>query len=86
MERVETATFNPGVENRSFNPFYRYRQSDSQKSCYEKRFGSNEEVIDKIEAYFEANDKSFSKKAIEMLKKRWNVCITLEGDYVDERS
>ena len=49
-----------------------------------KRFGSNKEAIAKTKAYFEAKDKSFYKKGIEMLEKRWNECITLEGDYVDE--
>ena len=49
-----------------------------------KRFGFNEEVISKTEAYFEAKDKSFYKKDIELLEKHWNQCITLEGDYVDE--
>ena len=49
-----------------------------------KRFGSNEEVIAETEAYFEAKDKSFYKKGIEILEKRWNECITLGGDYVDK--
>ena len=37
-----------------------------------KRFDSNEEVIAVTEAYFEAKDKSFYKKGIKMLEKRWN--------------
>ena len=49
-----------------------------------KKFGSNEEMITKIEAYFESKDKSFYKKGIEKLEDRWNECITLEGEYVDE--
>ena len=49
-----------------------------------KSFGSNEEVISETEAYFESKDKSFYKKRIELLEKRWNQCITPEGDYVDE--
>ena len=36
------------------------------------------------EAYFETKDKSFYKKGIKMLEKRWNECITLKEDYVDE--
>ena len=36
VERVETTIFNPRVESRCFNPLHSYRQSDSQKSCYEK--------------------------------------------------
>ena len=51
-----------------------------------KRFGSNEKVIAKTEVYFEPKDKSFYEKGIEMLEKRWNECITLEGDYVGESS
>ena len=46
-----------------------------------KRFDSNEEEIAETEAYFEAKDKLFYKKGIEMLEKRWNEYITLEGDF-----
>ena len=42
-----------------------------------KRFGSNEEVISESEAYFEAKYKSFNRKGMELLEKRWNQCITL---------
>ena len=41
-------------------------------------------VISETEAYFEAKDKSFYKKDTEVLEKRRNQCITLEGDYVDK--
>ena len=59
-------------------------QSDLKKMLQGKRFGSNEEVIAETEAYFEAEDKSFYKHGIEKLEKRWNDCIALEGDYIDE--
>ena len=36
------------------------------------------------EAYFEAKDKPLYKRGIELLEKRWNQCILLEKDYVDE--
>ena len=49
-----------------------------------KRFGSNEEVITETEAYFLTKDKSFDKKGIELLEKRWKQCIILEEDCVDE--
>ena len=49
-----------------------------------KRFGSNEEVIAKTEAYFENKYKLFYKKGIAKLEKRWNEYITLERIYVDE--
>ena len=37
-------------------------------------FGSNEEVISETEEYFEAKEKSFNKKDINLLEKRWNQC------------
>ena len=49
-----------------------------------KRFDANEKVISETEVYFEAIDKSFYKKGIELLEKRLKQCIILEGDYVDE--
>ena len=48
-----------------------------------KRFSSNEEVISETEAYFEAEEKSFYKKGIKLLEKRWKQCIILKRDYVD---
>ena len=50
----------------------------------EKRLYSKEEVITETNAYFEAKDKSFYKKGIEMSEKRWTDCIAFEGDYVEE--
>ena len=55
--------------------------SQTSKECPGER---DEEVISETEAYFVAKDKSFSTKGIELLEKRWNQCITREGDYVDE--
>ena len=58
--------------------------SDLKRMLKGKIFGSNEEVISENQAYFKAKDKSFYKKDIELLEKRWNQHITLEGKYVDE--
>ena len=58
--------------------------ADMKKMLQGKKFGSNEEVIAETETYFESKDKSFYIKGIEKLEKRWNECITLEGEYVDE--
>ena len=60
--------------------------ADLKRMLQGKRFGSNEEMIVETEAYLEAKGKSFHKKGIEMLEKRWNECITLEGVHVDESS
>lgn len=48
------------------------------------RFGSIEEVVAEIQAYFEAKDGQFYKNSIETLEKLCNDCITLKGDYVDK--
>ena len=53
--------------------------ADLKRMLQEKKFDSNENLISETEAYFEAEDKSFYKKGIELLEKRWNQCITLEG-------
>ena len=42
--------------------------ADFKRMLQGKRFGSNEEVISETEAYFEAKDKSFYKKGIELLE------------------
>ena len=58
--------------------------ADLKKILQGKRFGSNEEVVAETEVYFERKDESLYKKGIEKLEKRWNECITLEGNVVDE--
>ena len=58
--------------------------ADLKRMIQGKGFGSSEEVISETEAYSKAKDKSFYKKDIELLEKRWNQRISLEGDYVDE--
>ena len=57
-----------------------------EKILQGKRFGSNEEVIAEAKAYFEAKDKLFYKKSIEMSENHWNECFILERNYVDEWS
>ena len=58
--------------------------ADLKRMLQRKRFGSIEEVISETEVYFEAKDRLFYQKSIELLEKHWNQCISLEGDYVDE--
>ena len=60
--------------------------ADLKRMLQGKRVGSNKKVISEIEAYFEAKDKSFHKKGIELLEKRRNHCITLERDYIGEKN
>ena len=65
-------------------PSYYWLFANLKKMLQGKRFGSNEEVIAETQAYFEAKDKSFYKHGIEKLEKRWNDCIALEGNYINE--
>ena len=58
--------------------------ADLNKMLTGKKFISNEDAISGTEAYFEVKDKTFYNHGIEKLKKRWNDCIALEGDYIDE--
>ena len=58
--------------------------ADPEKMLLGKRFGSNEEVIAETETYFESKNELFYQKGVEKLEKRWNKCITLKGNYVDE--
>ncbi|KAJ0169391.1 hypothetical protein K1T71_014978 [Dendrolimus kikuchii] len=55
-----------------------YLFADLKKMLQRKRFYSNEEVIAETNAYFEANNKSFYKKGIQMLEKRWTDCMLLK--------
>ena len=57
-----------------------YLFTDLEKMLQGKRFSSDDEVIAATEAYFEAKDKSFYKKGIESLEKRWNDYIAIKGD------
>ena len=61
-----------------------YLFADLKKMLQGKRFSSDDEIIAATEAYFEAKDKLFYKKGIESLGKRWNDCIAMEADYLDE--
>ena len=58
--------------------------ADLKRMLQGKRTDSNEKVISETETYFEAKDKLFYKKGIELLEKCWNQYITLEGDYINE--
>ena len=56
--------------------------ADLKKMLAGKKFRTNEEGIAETEAYFEAKDKLFYKSGIEMLERRWNACVALDGDCV----
>lgn len=57
------------------------RRLKKKKHFKKKNFGSSEEAIAEIYAYFETEDKS---DGMEKLEKRWNERIALVWDYADE--
>ena len=48
-----------------------------------KRFSSNEEIIAATNEYFEGFDKHYFLKGIKTREYRYNKCIELKGDYVE---
>ena len=79
IELLSHPPYSPDLSPRDYWLF-----ADLKKMLQGKRFGSNEEVIAKTKTYFESKDGLFYKKGIEKFEKRWNECITLKGNYVDE--
>lgn len=49
-----------------------------------KIFESNEEVTINTDVSFAAKEKSFYRKAIEMLQKHWSDFMAPQGNYVNE--
>ncbi|GFX22612.1 hypothetical protein TNCV_2993471 [Trichonephila clavipes] len=49
-----------------------------------ERFDSNEEVIAKVEAYFESKDKLIYQKGIKKLEERWAECIIPEEEFLEK--
>ena len=57
------------------------------KECSrERNFAPMKKWLPKLKRILRPRNKSFDKKGIEMLEKRWKECITLEGHYVDKQS
>ena len=74
FELLPHPPYSPDLDPRDY-----YLFADLKKMLQGKRFYSNEEVITGTNAYFEAKDKSFYKKGIEMLEKRCTDCVAFEG-------
>ena len=70
--------------SRDLSPSNNWLFAEIKKMFQGKILGSNVEVISETDAYFEVKDKSFNKNGTELLEKRSNQYITLEGDYFDE--
>jgi histone-lysine N-methyltransferase SETMAR len=49
-----------------------------------QRFSSNQEAIAAVVGYFTCCTKNHYRDGIMVLEHRWNKCISLKGDYVEE--
>lgn len=62
-----------------------YLFPDMKKWMAGRRFYSNEEVIAETNAYFAELDQSYYSEGINKLEERWTKCISLKGDYVEDK-
>jgi histone-lysine N-methyltransferase SETMAR len=51
-----------------------------------QRFSSNQEAIAAVEGYFAHIMKNHYRDGIMALEHRWNKCISLKGDYVENKN
>lgn len=58
--------------------------SDLKKHLRGQRYGSDSEVIEVTNQYLEGKDKTFYKGGIDKLEQRWQKCIDLGGDYIED--
>lgn len=49
-----------------------------------RKFESNEDVIQKVNQYFESIEAIHFREGIAKLEKRWGKCVELRGDYVEK--
>jgi len=47
-------------------------------------FGCDQEVIDTINDWLELQDKQFFVDGVNWLAHRWEICVVLEGDYIEK--
>jgi histone-lysine N-methyltransferase SETMAR len=78
-ELLEHPPYSPDLAPSDFHLF-----PNLKKSLRGKRFSSNEEVIAAIEGYFEGLPENHFSTGIHELENRWNKCIELKGDYIEE--
>lgn len=50
----------------------------------ERKFGSIEEVIQEVNAYFEGLEETHFREGITNLEERWKMCIALQGAYIEK--
>jgi histone-lysine N-methyltransferase SETMAR len=49
-----------------------------------RRFDCREDVIQEVEAWFSSKTQAFYSEGLRRVKKRWEKCVRLHGDYVEK--
>jgi len=66
----------------AFSDYYLF--PNLKKFLAEKRFTSNDEAIAAVNGYFANLPESHFNDGIELLKKRWNKCFEVSGDFIEK--
>ncbi|KAJ7304231.1 hypothetical protein JRQ81_011768 [Phrynocephalus forsythii] len=57
---------------------------ERKKPLCGQRFDDREDVIFEVEQWFSSKSDDFYKEGLKQVKKRWQKCVTLQGDYVEK--
>lgn len=49
-----------------------------------RRFDDTDEVIQEVEQWFSTQSEEFYNEGMRSIKKRWEKCVSLDGDYVEK--
>ncbi|KAJ7324456.1 hypothetical protein JRQ81_017476 [Phrynocephalus forsythii] len=56
---------------------------EMKKPLHGQQFDDREDVIFKVEQWFSSKPEDFYKEGLKQVKKLWQKCVTLQGDYVE---
>lgn len=57
---------------------------EMKKPLRGRRFDDREDAIFEVEQWFSSKAEDFYKEGLKQVKKRWQKCVTLQGDYVEK--
>ncbi|KAJ7344747.1 hypothetical protein JRQ81_000697 [Phrynocephalus forsythii] len=57
---------------------------EMKKPLHGRRFDDREDVIFEVEQCFSSKAEAFYKEGLKQVKKRWQKCVTLQGDYMEK--
>ncbi|KAJ7345798.1 hypothetical protein JRQ81_001748 [Phrynocephalus forsythii] len=78
-ELLQHPPFSPDLAPSDFFLF-----PEMKKPLRDWRFDDREDVIFKVEQWFLSKVEDFYKEGLKQVKKRWQKCVTLQGDYLEK--